>query len=204
MKKIAIVLSLLLLIGKSAVFAGDSFFSLGGGAAFDWSFRNGIEANGKYIGDQCSNYGVFLFVDIKYIEIEANLAYGIVSGVFKGGGTSALLDLDNRFQFGLNLLGKYPFTLGPISLFPLLGIGGNLVLPGAKITDLSQFGLLGGAGLDLKLGKSLFLRGEGLFQLRLPNSQMEDLSKTLSDATDNFKATWAMGPRVKLGLGYRF
>jgi hypothetical protein len=205
MKKISLILLLVVLVTAGA-FAKEGLFALGGGAFFDMDWNHGVEAGGDFIGKNSKNFGGYAFLDIKYLELNAGMAYGVIQGVLKGSGSSTHVDLDNQFQVGFSLLGKYPFGIGPISLFPLLGVSCNMVLPGDKIKDMSQFGFLGGAGVDIKL-KKLFLRGELLFNIRLPNNEMSDLRdflNALPGSAQDAKTTFGLGPTIKVGLGYRF
>ena len=107
-------------------------------------------------------------------------------------------------HFGFSVLGKFPFELSSFTLFPLAGIGYNMALSakfeGEKYDDamdLSQFGILAGAGIDYPITNKLFIRGEVLFNLRFASKYMKDIY-------DFETKTLGFGPRIKIGVGYRF
>jgi hypothetical protein len=124
---------------------------------------------------------------------------------------------------GFSLLGKYPIEMGPITLFPLLGITYNMVLTskmknkyndrleeidektGPNFYHQSQFGLLAGGGLDFPLTDTLYLRGEALFGLYFANKVLRDMRyEENEDPFTKAKTTPGFGPRIKLAAGYRF
>ena len=115
----------------------------------------------------------------------------------------------DTLQFAFSLLGKYPFRLGSITLFPLIGFDYNIVTSALDgDIDLSQFGFLGGLGLDFNLNDHLFLRGEAMFHLRLASKAMKDFEDIIPILSEGIpldtKTTLGVGPRIKLGIGYRF
>jgi outer membrane protein W len=116
-------------------------------------------------------------------------------------------DGGNVLQLGLSVLGKYPFYLGSVTLFPLLGFNYNMVfswkINGQSYStpgDLSQLGLLTGIGADFGLTDSLYLRTEGLFHLRFASKMQDDMIR----GTTSMSTTFGMGPRIKVGMGIKF
>jgi len=207
MKKSISILALLAIIATGAFAQG---FSLGGGALLDWSLvGNGakISAAGQSYAMDVQNLSIggFVFFDATYAELDASFAYGLISAVLEGGGTKETEDGDTVLQVGFSLLGKYPIGVGGFNIFPLLGADYNMVLSyknkdGQSVDkpgDYSQIGFLGGLGLDLPFSRSLFLRAEALFHLRLPMKAVKDLVGSGVDLT------YGMGPRIKVGLGYK-
>ena len=185
--------------------AKKGFLSIGGGALFDWSIKNYVEMSSYPMYDfKLVSLGVFAFLDAKYIELSIGPSYGI--GNLKMGWFDKDISL---LQLDINLLGKLPINLsnGKIIIFPLLGLSYNHVLSGISGTDaivtpiseLSQLGALVGAGLDFPLTSSFYLRGEGLLHVRLPSWATIDVF-----GQPGVKINLGMGPRVKLGVGYRF
>ncbi len=78
---------------------------------------------------------------------------------------------------------KYPFKVGPVTLFPLLGVEYDVnLVHGATdyfepqgittpITpDFNQFWIKGGVGADISLGQRLYIRPEALYGIKLLNS----------------------------------
>jgi len=182
------------------IFAEGFSMSAGAGTFFDFSVKNGVKTDDGYVGANIFSLGFYGFFDATYAEADISFAYGKVKGV---GGAGKASDYDSRvFQLGFTLLGKYPFELGDFTLFPLLGFDYNRIIShtvaGKRDPDYakwSQFGLLAGVGGDFDLTDSLYLRGEGLFHLRFPSTVMREADGS---------ATLGMGPRIKLGVGYRF
>jgi len=150
------------------------------------------------------SFGAYAFLDTKYVELSIGPSYGIgkMEGISKN---------INMFQLDINLLGKIPIDLsgGRFVIFPMLGLSYYHVLFGISgtngltmnISKLGQLGALGGMGLDIYLTRSLYLRGEGLFHFRLPI--WSDMMDALGAPGDT-KFSFGMGPRIKLGVGYRF
>lgn len=98
-------------------------------------------------------------------------------------------DDENRSGFlTFSLLGRYPFTLGPITLFPLLGIEYDLNLyyrntdgtnwkesmSDEQKADLNQFWFKGGVGADIVLYKGLYVRPQVLLGFKLHNQAERD------------------------------
>ena len=129
------------------------------------------------------------------------------------------------WQLGFSLLGKYPLNMGRVTVFPLLGINYNLVLSmkdkdgtsiedsgsGYEASDFSQFGILAGGGLDFPLSGALFFRAEAFFELRFASKVMDDVKTKMATLITmmmpgavTIDTTLGMGPRFKIGLGYKF
>ena len=207
MKKVAIALVLAVLV--TGVAFADFSMSAGGGLLLDMSYGNGLEGDIDVSFDNTS-FGAFVFFDLTYIEASLYYSYGIVKSEISGGGQSMQLMPDmNLSQFGFTLLGKIPIELGGFVLFPAFGIGYNSVLSAtdedgatySDAADLSQFGLLLGAGADFPLGDGLFLRAEALCNIRLPSKVMVDLLDYLKPLAD--KTTVGLGPCIKVGMGFK-
>jgi hypothetical protein len=88
----------------------------------------------------------------------------------------------------MSLLGKYPFALGPVSLFPLLGIEYDLILyrkdvggNDLSIDNLDQFWFKAGAGADITLYRGLYIRPLVLSGFKLLNA---DEKKRVQDTID--------------------
>ena len=180
-------------------------FSVGGGAFFDWSLKNAVGFAGiKTIGSDLMSVGAYGFLDTKNLELSIGPSYGMWTLDLAG-----LKPKINLLQLDINFLVKFPISLpnGEFIIFPMLGISCNQ--PIYKISsdgtvagfyDLGQLGVLGGAGLDINLTRSVYLRAEGLFHLWLPYwAVMMDIIKAPGDTKINL----GMGPRIKLGVGYR-
>jgi outer membrane protein W len=224
MKKNFLVLVILALVAGGA-FAQVSL-SAGIGAFFDASYGNGMEmANDPIKLTQTmdnTSFGGYVFLDATYVEVGMGFAYGTLkstselkgTGFFDGSTTTD----GSAMQLSFTLLGKYPISLGAATLFPMFGLSYNLILSmGGDIGDgleasdnsagdFSQLGLLGGVGLDFDLTQSLYLRVSALFHLRLASKYMTDVVNDVKEINSgtNINTTLGIGPRIQLGLGFRF
>jgi len=215
MKKSIFVLAILA-IAATGAFAQGFSKAVGGGLLFDYSLNNGIkiEAAGKsgFTGTQALSAGGFGFLDVGFAELDVSFAHGTLTWVDNGFGIKGAKSFGSALQLGLTLLGKYPIDLGSVTLFPLLGADYNLVFLAWNkdghsyddAWDLSQFGLLAGAGFDFNFTTTVFFRAEALFHLRFPSKVMKDLADESKSPGVSVDPTLGVGPRVKVGLGYRF
>jgi len=219
MKRGISVLALLAIVATGAFAQGFSL-SAGGGGLFDYSLNNGLQTHISgskvYAGYNNLSFGGFAFFDATYAELDVSFAYGKLSYVVKGGGEVEEGMAGNMLQLGFSLLGKYPMGLGGITLSPLLGANYNLVLSGKNPEDgsriekpmnWSQLGFLAGVGLDFNFSRFVFLRTEALFGLRLPSKEMKNEKNRAGsgpDALSGVKTTLGMGPRIKIGVGFKF
>jgi hypothetical protein len=85
---------------------------------------------------------------------------------------------------------------------------GPIPVPRPDAIDLSQFGILGGTGMDFGINDKLYLRAEALFQFRFASKYTKDIKDTLDPLATVFggtqKNTVGMGPVIKIGVGYKF
>jgi hypothetical protein len=112
-------------------------------------------------------------------------------------------DTDERWGYlSFSLLGRYPFALGPVRLFPLLGIEYDLNLYHkdsdgtdlkASLTDeekgyLNQFWFKFGVGADITLSKRLYVRPLALIGFKFLNAAEKQV---IQDAIDTGGASVA-------------
>jgi len=224
MKRGILVLALLAIVATGAFAQGFSM-AAGGGLLFDWSVTgNGYKGTMDVAGGRGSyeasvrnlSFGGYGFFDATYAELDVSFAYGMLTGKSYGeyyGSSFGWNGDGSQLQLGFTLLGKYPIGLGGFTIFPLLGADYNLVLSQRdkagnsydRAGESNQFGLLGGVGFDFSFSSALFLRAEAMFHLRFPSKIWKDIAATTSaGGYHDFKATYGMGPNIKIGLGYRF
>ena len=185
----------------------QSFFSVGGGLVFD---GGGIGSGEEHLPPHWGSYhtasirhfgfGGWVFVGIPFAELSVGLMGGpstlnvehdvhMWSGDWSRDGSFFALDI--------SLLGKLPFYLGGIDIFPLFGFGSSIVLSHDGFrwnpSDLSTFRIKFGAGGDFDISRDMFIRGSLLGSRRFP-----------------FPAEWggyftegAFGVTVKAGIGLR-
>ncbi|MDR0464185.1 MAG: hypothetical protein LBG94_03600 [Treponema sp.] len=208
---------------------GGAYFDMSRGNGLDNIITDSSKAK---TASNNTSYGGFVFFDAKFVEVSAGYAYGMIKPTltnngeeYKFGGSGlfdplmdALMFLAfgvaemNVWQLNISLLGKYPINLGFLTLYPLGGIEYNRIMAGTlkfggeeapfeeEIAEFSQFGILAGLGIDISLGRQYFIRAQGLFNLRLPNQFQSALAKAHGNGV---KAGLGLGPRLKVGVGYR-
>jgi len=159
--------------------------------------------------------GAFIFLDLKYAEINASFYHSGGKSrwewnkdyyYFENDVALTKKDADttnfSALLLDIGLLAKYPFYLNKITLFPAIGADYQLWLlhteNGKKTPgDLSANNALWlkvGGGIDYHITRSLFLRGELLWGVKLP-------SKT--ELSDSFKY-FTHSPSAHIGVGYVF
>jgi hypothetical protein len=160
--------------------------------------------------------GAFVFVDAAYVELSA--AYfaeiGEVTGVTATISGTGIADgpqsKDDEDYLShviiVDLLGKYPFVLNEqFTVFPALGVGLKFPIAGNDFSDKEHdvtWGVVAkaGAGLDVALTQSLFLRCEALFSYQF----ISDREATIDGVDYDFKAEgYNLGPQVKIAVGYK-
>jgi hypothetical protein len=228
MKKIVIFLVL------AALITGGAFaqMSVGGGVFLDMSFGNGTKNDTLKMksGSNNTSFGGFIFFDANYVEVDVGFAYGSLKGTYTiDGKTPAGYQDDgggNALQLDFSVLGKYPINLGSLTVFPLVGINYNVVLSikgkgsdkfeskipyldnnyrlqeTSAMAEFSQFGLLAGVGLDVPFSNNLFFRAEALLNMRFASKSARESITPGSDK--DTKTTLGFGPRIKIGIGFRF
>jgi hypothetical protein len=149
-----------------------------------------------------------------------DFTYGLVSIGYRGAvskmntkvsvmGISVSADSDFSIsQLELRLLGKYPFSFGTFSVFPLVGIESSICLAGKSGTvdfndkaksGFSDFSLLFGVGSDIKLSEQLYFRPDFIIGVNL-TSKREDAYYT----GVTYKSSSGMLVQIGLGIGYNF
>jgi hypothetical protein len=238
MKKLTMLL-LVLVICSAAVFADGHGFSVGGGFSFVFNYTTATMDYGPIPPfDAAStkqttkefNYGGFIFFDAKYVEFVITIAGGPADldvenpPALSGGGTEASYS-KNSVNLGFSVLGKYPFQLGPVTLFPLAGIDYIVYLTGTYPIDETEmppssqnvtgvhrnvagdFNTLWfkfGGGVDVPIKEKLFVRIEALYGFGLENKFQKNGEKAAEAYSGKVDWGWVNGPTIRVGLGYRF
>jgi opacity protein-like surface antigen len=243
MKK-CIAVAVVFLLAVGVVFAEDYGFSVGGGVSFVFDYTTAtmdydvpagafgtvpqqrIQESKKQTIKEF-NYGGYFFFDAKYVEFVISLAGGpaditveypsVVSGL--PGNEEEVTFSKTSFNMGFSVLGKYPFTLGPVTLFPLAGIDYIVYLTGTYpkadtgktngvnrnvAADFNTLWFKFGGGVDIPVMEKLFVRVEALYGFGLENKFQkngEDEAKAQYGEAD---WGWVNGPTVRVGVGYKF
>jgi opacity protein-like surface antigen len=204
MKKALVVLVLTVVVGTAA-FAVPAFgISAGAGGLFNAGFGGGVEYDHvDYDPPVTLGFGGFAFLDATFAELDATFVYA-TSSEDSGGKTYDTTAPGLVFS----LLGKYPIELGAVTVFPLLGVNYTYVLSasfdGKEVEDfdsseVSTLGFSAGCGLDYGLTDALYLRGEVIYNINLPNKQNTDAASDFDGM-----AKLGHGPTIKIAVGYQF
>jgi opacity protein-like surface antigen len=235
------VLALIFLLSAGAVFADEYGFSVGGGFSFVFDYTTATMEYPTVTGGEESkkqtikefNYGGYFFFDAKYVEFAITLAGGPADITVEY--PSAIKDdpsnpyraeyeaensfTKNSFNMGFSVLGKYPFQLGPVSLFPLAGIDYIVYLTGTYpkadtgktngvgrnvAADFNTLWFKFGGGVDIPVAEKLFVRVEALYGFGLENKFQENGEDEAEAYKGEVDWGWVNGPTVRVGLGYRF
>jgi hypothetical protein len=193
---------------SAAVYAvPDLKFSAGAGAYFSHGDILGLKGN-IFGGDiTATGVGGFAFFDATFVEVDL----GFSGGGLDGGGLDGGYDNGSYGAMDISLLGKYPFDVGPVTLFPLLGIDWKIALAvkdrdgrqhfsDSEVRKLGALWFQFGGGLDFSLNRNLYLRGEFLYGLRVRN----ELEKDAMDNNSRLDYKLGHGPTIKAAVGYRF
>jgi len=184
------------------------------------------------------NFGGFLFFDATYGELSVMIQGGnsiYENDIILDASSMPSKGKGYETSLGFSLLGKYPFAINErLTWFPLFGIEYQIALmqkreEGGLVYDRTKgeeqidqdkdsnpyplhawnsFWINIGAGLDVAIAGSLFLRGELLFGFRLPTGYelgaLEVVKNPPMNAKDPKLGGLTGGPALKIGIGYRF
>lgn len=215
--RVAILLIAFLISGVTFAQERPFRFSLGGGflAGMATSDVELFENSGiRFRDTDFWSFGGWVFADARFVELSAGFTGGpwdIERGVVVGDDRYEDFSKQNGMftAIDLNLLGKYPFVLGNsnTTLFPLLGVGYNLVtsarLDGERFnnpSDLSVFKMNLGVGSDFALSENMFLRLQLLGHYRFA-----------SDAEQNYRIASSLqgtshggfGGTLRVAIGFK-
>jgi hypothetical protein len=160
--------------------------------------------------------GAFGFLDATYVE-------ATFSGYLGSQKTPSDTPI-SMVHLNVGILGKYPFQVDKMKLFPLLGIDYAILMSsktdGEKATgDLSRNNAIwikAGGGFDYPLSQHVFLRGEILWGIKLKSKNEKEHDKVFLGEWDNETqeivpvdemgtfSYFTHGPTIKIGIGYAF
>ena len=215
----------LLVLILAATFAAGSAFAqvqlsagLGGNFAVHFS-RMTLDvpwASVDPIDSTAMGGGFFGFFDATYAEASVGMGFAnskqqenTLLGIPKDEKGTDLTYLS------LALFGKYPIDLGGFTLFPMLGVQGEILVnaayDGNKIknedglySNNSQLWFKLGVGADINITESLYLRPTFLYGLRLPTASENDTIDMYKSAGAKDASAIGHGLDVRLAVGYRF
>jgi hypothetical protein len=230
MKKVLLVL---IMVGcTAALFAEGIGLSAGLGGNFNAEFTSfaltkdakdaGMEAadmNGHLVGG-----GIYAFFDATYVEANVGLLFGNANQDKTDNQTDDEKKGMDVTALKLSLFGKYPIDLGGFTLFPMLGIDGQINMGGkfygeavpyevAGMTIMSKedfnkmfsfFWIKVGVGVDVPLTEKIYLRPEFLYGIRFNTDDEKDQIDSMNTGTKAVDAMVGHGLDIRLALGFRF
>jgi len=155
--------------------------------------------------------GFYAFFDATYLEVDVGMLFGSTNTVLEGPGAppapNASYDGPNVTILTLSLYGKLPISLGSFTLFPMLGIQGDIGLsakqddaevPSDQLADyFNRFWIKLGVGADFNLSEQLYLRPSILYGINFGTKKINEQKG--SDVT-----TFCQGLDIRVALGFRF
>jgi hypothetical protein len=161
-------------------------------------------------------------LDLRYLEVGASFGTrtsGTRNTVYNGVSSGDSNITDEESFIGLSAYGKFPISLGSLSVFPMLGAEYLLTtsLATADGTDfldsLNAFGeslYLGrlfveaGLGLDFNMGSKLFARGIALYGIKIPSSY-DDTYISEQESLGYFNESVSVSLlKLNFSVGFRF
>ncbi|MCL2805117.1 MAG: hypothetical protein FWD26_04180 [Treponema sp.] len=220
MAKKIVLFVILAAIAAGGVF-GQSVLSMGGGGFYYRDFQgSGFEVGDSSVSDRLEifskGYGLHAFVDVKYIEASLGVLWGIFTMLetekYFGTADSQRLDIDLQ-SVNVSLLGKFPFKLGNIILFPAAGIEyqmiRSLIFSYTMFTDTYKFNSLWvrfGVGLDVSTSGRMYFRFTGLYGIKLyseAEKEYEERFKLLNPG-ETIEKILGHGLLLKAAIGFKF
>jgi len=213
----------LLVLVIAALVAGGAFaqiqMSAGAGMAVNFGRLGGMSISDPKTSSMFNHvgFGGFLFFDATYAELSLGFGGGGVNQIDKSDGKTDKEKWGSVTTMDIGLLGKYPISLGSVSVAPLLGFAYNIVVgmkdkDGKKIedgvnkSDFNTFRLQAGVGTDISINENLYVRIQGLGHYRFASKFAKDLAtlSKLGGYGDKVKANGGFGGTVTAAVGYKF
>jgi hypothetical protein len=160
--------------------------------------------------------GAFAFLDAVFGELSIGFRSGMTIEedlIYRTGALTLSRERHQPAYFILDtgLWGKFPFQLGPATVFPLLGLSysgwpNELASTGEYFWN-SVLWFMAGAGADFPLGPAFFLRAEALYGFHFQSPGREKVAGLYKEWYPG--SVWeeqkpGYGLQVRVGLGYRF
>jgi opacity protein-like surface antigen len=185
--------------------------SIGGGGLFGVQFKKYSYHAGKSLIDTTYIHGGgFAFFDATYIELSLGARLG--KDNFDNA-KETMLGFNTTYLF-LGVMGKYPITTSSgIIIFPMAGVEYDLAIirndigtgksdfsGNRSIADFSRLWIKAGAGADINLTRSFYIRPSALYAFGLNNA------KDKRDVESFFfvKSIMHHGIDLRLAAGFRF
>ncbi|MDR0568642.1 MAG: hypothetical protein LBG87_05500 [Spirochaetaceae bacterium] len=227
MKKFSALFVVLTMCG-AALFAQGFSLSAGLGGNFTADFSSYFAKEDAYkdlvkdMNQHLLGGGFYVYFDATYVEADVGLLFGNQNADKQDNFTDVQKKGFGVTALKLGLFGKFPIHLGAFSLFPMLGVDGQIFLGGKfygeDIPDgskdafndmFNQLWFKLGVGADIPLpvleGK-LYIRPELLYGIRLNSKAESDaLDSSVGDKKlSDYVSILGHGLDVRLAIGYKF
>jgi hypothetical protein len=218
MKKLLALLVVLLL--ATGAFAQD--INISAGAEIDYNYLLiglGTDPVDDTIVFNALSIGAY--VDITYVSIGVSYIFSIgdptgavyVDGTKDDAASDALtstIEKTSISYLAITALGKYPFDVGGVTIFPMLGLeyilnlsleqdGNDLkdTMTDEEKDSLNDLFILGGVGADFNITESIYARVLALFAFNLT----PDSPESIAGGVEN---EWGWIIKAGVAIGYRF
>jgi len=179
--------AIILLAISAGAFAAD--FSIGAGGAIESLTWLDLKASsGPATFESKFNrtpFEVKVYADVTILQLSVGYLF-MSGGSYYSTSTGASTPTDWMSYITFAAYGKYPFSFGPVSIFPLIGMeyrlnlwwkdssGNDLkaALPSQWQSSLNELWLQGGAGVDVNFGR-FYVRSELLLGFKAAMSTMD-------------------------------
>ena len=198
MRKVALIALCLLVMGSTA-FAMDLVIGAGGlyGFSFEeYDYRETEDYYALHEDVKATGYGGYIFFGLsRFMEASISVELKNNAGVqtwYEDGIKKTEENESPSTHVGVSVYGKYPFPVSDnVVLFPTIGVDLQNNYGGLDIW------LRGGVGVDIFLGKRVFLRGQAIYGI---GAMLVYKGYLNEDKT----AGPANGPLFKLGIGWMY
>ena len=197
MKKIVAAVLAAVCMGAAA-----SALDLSAGAVFDYTFDHEFGKKDKTeVANDFSMLGFKVFFDAQYAQVQlgVNSRVGKTKTVVKYDGTK-VIDGDVKFDvtyFNIGLFGKYPFTVGPAKIYPMLGFDFDLTASAKyegnsvdKKEKLNAYWFDAGVGADIFVTKNLYIKPQFLLGLQMNKIETSVADKSAFKVDAGIGAGW--------------
>lgn len=217
MKKIIFILAILLIVVN--IFSQESVVSggLGVNVKNDWvnmTVTNSGSDNKQEI--YLPSIGFNAFLDVTYLIIDAGISFSLDGNYREELNGTKISDgtIDDRLTYwNIQVLGKYPFSLRSVQLYPLAGLeyrgllaaedkNGNDIMKNVGDDYKSRLYLNIGIGADVMVGDSFFIRPIALFGYKILHKEERDLMDTMPSGSDMDIHTFTLTTCIY--AGFRF
>ena len=215
-KSLAVLVFTALVAGGA--FAIDMSAGLGGNFAVNFdSFKFEYDGEKFDMSRTMTGGGFSAFFDATFVEANIGMLFGGTKLKYDG---ESFDDASESLSYlTLGLFGKYPFNLGAMSLFPLLGVQFDIGLSAkdndgkainfedwedtSKADYMNRIWIKLGVGADFNLSNRLYLRPSFLYGINFGSKYDRDMKKDTKDEGGK-ASSFHHGLDLRVALGFKF